>query len=309
MSDGGVLAYRLGGDNQPLRTLKVIDRSGTEVRTLGGLGAFRQVRLSPNSRWLAIEQRNQSDISLLSTMDLATGISTRLTIDEEPSTDPVWSPDSREIAFTQRRGARLDIYRIRVGETRASPAIVKGESVKFIDDWSPDGRLFVFRPWMARTVFSAAASGEGEIAALPVDGDAIDSVRISPDGTRVAFQSRESDRLEVYVADFPSFARRTRVSANGGVLPRWRADGRELFYLALDRTVMAITVGDAGENTFGIPVRLFNASVPEGVLTSGIDLYEPAPDGKQFFVIAEAGEASRDNPTIHVVINWPSAAR
>ena len=91
-------------------------------------------------------------------------------------------------------------------------------------------------------------------------------------------------------------------------MPRWRGDGRELFYMALNRTVMAITVGDAGENTFGIPVRLFNASVPEGVLTSGIDLYEPAPDGKQFFVIAEAGEASRDNPTIHVVINWPSAA-
>ena len=112
VSDEGVLAYRLGGDNLPMRSLKVIDRSGKELRTLGDVGAFRQVRRSPNSRWLAVEQRDQSDMSLLSTMDLATGISTRLTIDAEPSMDPVWSPDSREIAFTQRRGARLDIYRI-----------------------------------------------------------------------------------------------------------------------------------------------------------------------------------------------------
>ena len=139
---------------------------------------------------------------------------------------------------------------------------------------------------------------------MPVDGDAIDSVRISPDGTRVAFQSRESDRLEVYVADFPSFARRTRVSPTGGVLPRWRADGRELFYLALDRTVMAIPLGDTSENAFGIPVRLFSAPVPDLGLTSGVDLYDAAPDGKQFFVITETGQAQRDSPTIHVAIDW-----
>jgi len=182
--------------------------------------------------------------------------------------------------------------------------VSKGETAKFVDDWSPDNRLVLFRTLMGRTVLSAPVAGDGDISTLPADGESIDSVRLSPDGHRVAYQARESQRLEVYVADFPTFARRTRVSANGGVIPRWRGDGRELYYMDLNRTVMAVPVEDIVQNRFGVPVALFPASVPAGLLTSGIDLYDVATDGKRFFVIAEETGRPRAVATINVIVNW-----
>ena len=116
-SQTGVLAYRIDNPGLTVRSLRIFDRSGKEVRTFAERGAFRQVRLSPNNRWLAVERRDKTDLSDISTMEVTTGIATRLVLDHEGAMDPVWSPDSREVAYTRRHGSRLDIYRTRVGET------------------------------------------------------------------------------------------------------------------------------------------------------------------------------------------------
>jgi hypothetical protein len=140
-----------------------------------------------------------------------------------------------------------------------------------------------------------------------VDGIALlDSVRLSSDGRRVAYQAMEASSLEVYVADFPSFARRTRVSSTGGAMPRWRGDGKELYYLSMKRELMAVPVGDVAGNTFGVPVALFTAPVPATVLQAGIDLFDVSADGKTFYVIAEDPDTQARVPPITVVANWVS---
>ena len=84
-----------------------------------------------------------------------------------------------------------------------------------------------------------------------------DEVHVSPDGRWVAFNADESGRWEVYVAAFPAFTSKRQISSAGGVQPQWRADGRELFYLAPDGSMMSVRVDARSGFTVSPPSRLF----------------------------------------------------
>jgi hypothetical protein len=119
----------------------------------------------------------------------------------------------------------------------------------------------------------------------------------------VAYTSNESGKFEVYVETVPRSDRKWPVSTNGGYEPRWRADGRELYYLSEDRTLMAVPVG-AGPS-FGIPKPLFQTRVPAGV-TANRTHYVPSRDGQRFLVnMALDAVAS----PITVVVNWTATLK
>ena len=121
----------------------------------------------------------------------------------------------------------------------------------------------------------------------------------SPDGRFVAYTSNESGRFEVYVQTFPLSDRKWQVSTDGGYEPRWRADGREIYYLSEDRKLMAVSVG-AGPS-FDVPKLLFQTRVPAGV-TANRTHYVPGRDGKRFLTNTQTGDPA---PTpITVVLNW-----
>jgi Tol biopolymer transport system component len=125
----------------------------------------------------------------------------------------------------------------------------------------------------------------------------------SPDGHLVAYSSNESDKFEVYVETVPRSERKWLVSTNGGYEPRWRADGREIYYLSEDRKLMAVPVS-AGP-TFGVPTPLFQTRVA-AVVASQRTHYVPSRDGRRFLVnVASDTEAS----PITVVVNWTATLR
>ena len=304
-ADGRVVAFRLGTEVPAALRLKAWNRGGKLIRELGEPGAIRQVRLSPDGKRIALEQR-ENDAFEIFTMDVATAISTRLTY-VGLTFDPVWSADSRRVAYGTRNVAKHEIFVSTVGDSQGVAVVTSPEPIKYLNDWSPDGKVMLFHESGGAVIYATDLS-DGKTARKVFErGTLVDSVRFSPDGRRVAFQSVEGSSTEVFVADYPSFARRTRVSSNGGMMPRWRRDGRELYYLNNARMLMAIPVGDAAENTFGVPMPLFSLPVPLGTLGAGLDLYDVSADGSRFFAIAEGADTRTDLPPITVVVNWLSA--
>ena len=125
-----------------------------------------------------------------------------------------------------------------------------------VDQWTPDGRFILFRTF-GKAVYAMPLTGD-RTPRLLVDTPFVeDEVHVSPDGRWVAFHTNESGRWEVYVAAFPTFTAKRQVSSGGGVQPQWRADGRELFYLAPDGSMMSVRVDPRAELTVSPPSLLF----------------------------------------------------
>jgi hypothetical protein len=178
-----------------------------------------------------------------------------------------------------------------------------------VTDWSLDGRFILFH--------SIDPELSHDLWALPLDGDKtpFPVVRtrfvepygqFSPDGRWVAYQSNESGRAEVYVQPFPGPGARIPISTHGGAQMRWRRDGKELFYLALDGRLMAVPIrpGPHAALEPGEPVPLFAARVGEGPLQSGYNpSYDISPDGQRFLMRPITADAHV--PAITVILNWP----
>ena len=126
----------------------------------------------------------------------------------------------------------------------------------------------------------------------------------SPDGRLIAYTSNESGAYQVYVQTYPLSDRKWPVSTNGGYEPQWRADGREIYYLSVDRKLMAVPIGPGP--SFGVPKPLFQTRVPAGVEPLRIH-YVPARDGQRFLVNTQIGDPA-PNP-ITVVLNWTAGLK
>jgi len=128
-----------------------------------------------------------------------------------------------------------------------------------------------------------------------------DHARFSPDGRFVAYASDESGRFEVYVQTFPASGGKWLVSANGGAQPRWRRDGKELFYIAPDRKLMAVDVkAEASTFVVGVPKALFQTHVIS--YPNPRNIYDVSADGQRFLIITPPEETT--STPVTVVANW-----
>jgi len=177
-------------------------------------------------------------------------------------------------------------------------------------DWSRDGRSLIFQ--------AGGARGDIDLWLLPLDDrkpvplvqtefrEAL--AQLSPDGRWLAYTSTESGRAEVYVRGFPSGATRRQVSTQGGLEPKWRGDGKELFYLAPDRTLMSVAVTTGSTFDAGLPVRLFETRTsPLSVANAGYtrNQYVVSADGTRFLV--NQPPLGAPATPITVVVNWTAA--
>jgi hypothetical protein len=173
-------------------------------------------------------------------------------------------------------------------------------------DWSPDGQ---------HLLFSAPTSSDYELWLLPLAKDAKpvnflsapgDQIHgnISPNGRLVAYSSNDSGRFEVQVQTFPLSDRLWPVSTTGGYEPRWRADGREMYYLSLDQKLMAVGVGPGP--SFGAPTELFQVRVAGGVSEQRTH-YVPSRDGQRFLINTPTGDPAM--VPITVVLNWTAGLK
>jgi dipeptidyl aminopeptidase/acylaminoacyl peptidase len=263
--------------------------------------------------------------------DLAQGRMQRLTFDtSQDNQSPIWSPDGTRIAFASKRNNKWGLYAKLADGTGAEEVITESEAVKEPMSWSPDGKLLVY---------SQTGQG-GDVWAVPVAGDKkplplvqsqFNEVfpQVSPDGKWLAYQSNETGRNEIYVKPFPDGPGKWQVSTEGGIWPRWRRDGKELYFV-LAPNLMAAEIRVMGSSLQpGVPQTLFALAADPGaalnhnrylriaVATDGRNFLMsqpgtggPTPAGglaDQIAAIADRGGSSTTaTPNgITVVLNWP----
>ncbi|HEU5254374.1 MAG TPA: protein kinase [Vicinamibacterales bacterium] len=296
----GTFAYRPIGLGSKWQ-LAVIDRTGKQLNVVGQpeQGEAVQERLSPDGRTVAVSRTINAnrDIWL---MDLSRGVLSRATSDPAREGQPVWSPDSKRLVFFSDRSGTYDLYLQDVGGVEQP--LLKTEYNKNVYDWSPDGRFVLYavqNPTSRRDLWALPLDGDRQPVAVAQTAFEELEGRFSPDGRWIAYQSNDTGRNEIYVQPFPFVAGgKVRVSTSGGTQPRWRADGRELFYRS-GTDVMGVAVASSRGATLetASPARLF--SLPQ---TS-----EFAPVGTDRFLI----NAPTDVPVapITLILNWKGAAK
>jgi hypothetical protein len=166
-----------------------------------------------------------------------------------------------------------------------------------VDDWTADGQMLVARTF-GQAVFAVPMHGDPMPRLLTDTPYVEDQIEVSADGRLVAFNSDESGRWEVYIATFPAFTQKRQVSNAGGMQPRWRRDGKELFYLAADGTMMAAPVLLTGQPTSGLPLRLFQTHLSP---SPNVPQYDVSADGSRFLVLEPARAGGEP---ITFVLNW-----
>jgi Tol biopolymer transport system component len=300
-SRSGVLAYRPSTE-LPSR-LVWRDRSGRELGTVGEPAWYRAPHLSPDGTRLAvvkIDPRSEDgDVWLY---DLKRGAASRLTREARQVLNPVWSPDGKRIAIGSDQTGYFDLYEIPTDGSGAEKSLVRTNDFKFPTDWSRDGALLAFQTTKASTGW--------DVWLLPLDGSAPPRVFagsryfegaavFSPDGRWIAFVSAVSGRPEIYLRLVQGEGERL-VSNAGGVAPRWRADGRELFYLGGDDRIMSVAVEPGPAAMASAPRPLFEApGLGYGV---GLANFDVTPDGQRFLLVTRVGTAAR--PSITIATAW-----
>jgi eukaryotic-like serine/threonine-protein kinase len=284
VSDGGTVVYRPEG--VAASRLTWFDRSGRQTGTLGEPAPYGQVVLSPRGRHATVVRRDTQGNGDIWDADVASGIFSRLTTHPADDTDPSWSPDERALAFGSERTGRRAMFVKDVVSGREEPLGTFGEPAA-IDEWTRDGRFIIFRT-VGKAVYAMPLSGDRTPRLLANTPYIEDEVHVSPDGRWVAFQADESGRFEIYVAAFPKFTSKRQISSGGGLQPQWRGDGRELFYLSPDSTLMSVRVDAGTEFTASRPAPLFTSNIsPFGGGTQ--PQYAVTADGQRFLGLERVG--------------------
>jgi Tol biopolymer transport system component len=312
VSQNGLLLLaegRSGGDAE----LTWFDRSG---KVLGQVGSapFQGIDLSPDGKRVAVHTHADGaaggDISII---DLERNNSTtRLTFDEsQDNASPIWSPDGTSIAFSSIRNNRYGIYRKASNGVGAEELLFESETPKVPSSWAPDGKSIVLIDYDPKTL--------GDLWILPLVGDRKPTLylqspgvdihaQISPDGHWVAYTSEAS----VWVQSYPVPGTKYRVSAENVALPRWRRDGRELFFSSRQAgRIWSVSVSPNGPGlTLGTPQLLFDRrflSLTHGTASrvTNYHTYAVSADGQRFLAPRQpAVDASYRSLT--VVVNWPT---
>jgi Tol biopolymer transport system component len=252
VSDGGLLAYRGGGAASS--RLLWVDRAGHRLSEVGEAARYRNPRLSPDATRIAVENTDQLGNRDIWLVDVARGVPGRFTFDPGRDSSPVWSPDGERIAWLNKT--------VQVKSSSGSgPSEAISAEFCIPDDWVPDGTAVLCHPNAPRQILAFTLGG-ARSARTVVEGRAITThARVSPDGRWVAFTSIESGLYEVYIQSMQSPGVRWQISTNGGMQPKWRRDGKEIFYLGMDGALVAVRVSLGALAEIGKPERLFKTAI------------------------------------------------
>lgn len=300
ISNGGVIAYSAANPSK----LTWFDRAGEPLGSLDAQTELHSPRLSPDGKWVAAVSP-QSGIWLF---DVGRGVGAPFVSD---GTLPVWSPDGTDVVFAARRVAGVqDLYLRSPRGTNEDVLLARtGRSMR-AQDWSLDGRFIVS--------LSESPTTKLDLWLLPLFGDRKPipylqtpvnerQGQVSPDGHWMVYASDESGTSEVYAQSFPVPGRKQRVSTHGGAHAKWRRDGKELFYLALDHTLMAVDVNTGPTLEIGSPKPLFQTHTADEVAGQSRDHYAVTADGQRFLVDTVDEQAGRSGIT--VLVNWMAALK
>jgi Tol biopolymer transport system component len=319
VSPAGVLAYRQGGANN-LPQLTWFDRAGAPLDTVGAPDVGpSSVELSPDGKRLATFRLVEAGVTNIWLMDMVRGVPTRFTFDRDPDTYPLWSPDGSRIVFTRTRSGQTTALFEKLSTSAEPEHLLLEASLPGVfapSDWSRDGRYLLYRA--GGVDGSNNTNGRPDLWVLPMFGDRKPFVwmktpfdefngQFSPDVHWIAYGSDEAGpgRFEIYVQSFPTPGAKWQASIGGGVEPRWRADGKELFYVSPDGAIMAVSVAalPGGRSLeIGRPTRLFTPRIFGGFTSNARIQYVVAPTGQRFLV--NVTSTRTETSPIVVDVNW-----
>jgi serine/threonine protein kinase len=294
---------------QAARQLVWFDRSGHREGAVATTWSASDPALSPDGSRLAVARSDPATgASDVWVMDLRRGVSSRLTAVPGISSRPVWSPDGQRVLFASNSANEQRLFEVdATGEHTALLVAAHGSP----RDWSRDGQLILYAD--ARKLFAVSPAGPTVSRALelpflaPGEGMSVGGATFSPDGRWIAYSSNESGQDQVFIRSFPDGQHKSQISSTGGIEPRWRGDGKELFYLASDGHMVAVAM-TAHTDTLeiGAPQPLFATDatgVTLGIL--GGNQYAVTRDGQRFLVNEPVQKES--TTPITVVVNWRAA--
>jgi Tol biopolymer transport system component len=307
-SQTGLLAYQTGG-NAAEWQLTWFDRAGRPAGTLGGPLAYFDVEFSPDGRTMIASAPDAVGNFDLWTYDLARGVPRRLTTDPAGEYYGVWSADGRTIIFNSTRKGHYDLYRKAANGAGPEELVYADNTDKVPVSWSHDGRYLLYytgggaqyRLFVLRLTPDQPG---GPLTPTPLLDTAFNegNARFSPDDRWVAYTTDESGRSEVYVAPFARPAEKVQISTDGGQYPRWRPDGRGLFFQGAGRQLREAELRIAGgtvEVTSVTPV-FGRAGVPGGYG------YDVSADGQRALA---ASPVTHPIEPITLMENWPAALK
>jgi Tol biopolymer transport system component len=316
VSGNGVLAYQSGtATNKPQLTW--VDRAGMTLGTVGEPASYADMVLSHDGSKAAVSLANNgqpgSDVWIV---DLnREGLPSRLTFDEGLDITPVWSPDGSRIAFSSSVvSGNFDLYVKSASGAGEPQRLVSGKGTQAPLDWSNDGRFLLYASddpgpgfdlWILPTT-----GGAKPFPFLRAPGNQGQG-QFSPDGSWIAYRSVESGLSYVYVAPFDGLhaatGERYQIST-GGSVPRWRADGKEIFYVSQSTgALMSAGVSSTASTFQADAVRTLFPLRPAGNQRFNYE-YAPSPDGQRFLVNMGPSVDAPQTP-ITVVLNWLAGVR
>ncbi|MGI8785001.1 MAG: protein kinase domain-containing protein [Acidobacteriota bacterium] len=306
VSSDGVLLYQTG-TSSGFSQLGMFDRTGKNTDVLGEPLSYQYPAISPDGQRVAVSIPDPNDGNVdLWIHEITRGVRTRFSFDVATDFYATWSPDSSRLAFASIRKGAFDIYQKASDGAGSEQLLLESATRKYPTSWSLDGRFLLY------TQRDPKGRGQFDIWVLPLFGDqkpfaflATDFEeqfgRFSHNGKWVAYMSDESGTNEIYISPFPGPGGKRRVSTAGGAAPRWRRDGKELFYMAPDNNLMVVQVTEAaGGIQTGVPKPLFLAK------SGRPDFYDVSADGKRFVMISPR-EGNMQPLTL--VTNWTAGLK
>ena len=302
-SSSRVVLYRAGVGSST--QLEWFDREGKALSTVASSAFFTDIALPRAGTRIAATRGDTGTGSDLWLIDSERGTSSRFTFEGSGQTSPVWSPDGEWIAYSS--GDIAGIFKKRSSGSGDPELLLRSELPVHPCDWSSDGKYLLYNTDRGKT--------RADLWVLPLEPGGKPSpylqtefnevlARFSPDVHWVAYSSDESGHSEVYVQSFPAGAGKWQISNGGGSQPRWRADGRELYYVAPNNAVMAVDVDTAHGFHPATPRLLFHSRMMSiNTVSTGNLRYAPTADGKRFVMITAPDDSRDDNP-ITVILNW-----
>jgi serine/threonine protein kinase len=316
VSETGVLMYESGGAAGGNNQMGLYDRSGKLLAKVGAPGQVYDPAISPDEKSVAFRlfAGSRSDLWV---RDLTHGTERRLTTDPSFNLAPFWAPNGDRIVFeSNRKGSIYNLYQKAAGGMGQDELLFENGNNKAPSQWSHDGRFIVYRESDPKTkldIWVLPVEGSEQHKRFPFLHSEFNELhgQLSPDSNWMAYTSDESGRREVYVRSFPSGEFQQPISVAGGEQPRWRRDGKEVFFVGGDGKMMAVPVkavaGTKPSLEVGSPLPLFDTHLVQVNNNQWFE-YDVTADGKRF-LLDTAGVGSTSTPFLNVVVNWDAGLK